>query len=136
MNVRGDVISVHDVKRWATGALVVLALVRALIPLGFMPDLRSAALGDFKLIICSSGGLQALAPDDGNPHSGEPASEPPGHNQPCAFAIALADTARAQDHVIVKPAATHMRVRLPAQIVLPPARAGPALGSRAPPFIS
>lgn len=140
MIVRGDVIKVRDLRRWAASVLVALALLRALIPPGFMPDFNSATLGDFKLVICTSSGLHVLDTGSGNASpdapQDKPESQPAGHDQPCAFAIVFADAGRIQDFTVLKPSFAVSRPVLPPQINLPPARAGPALGSRAPPILS
>ncbi len=144
MIVRGDVIKVRDLKRWMASVLVVLSLLRALIPLGFMPDLTSAALGDFKLVICTTSGLHVLEAGTGStlpePETNQPDrqsdGQPAGHDQPCAFAVVFADATTMQDYAVLKPDVPAGRPVLPHQTALPPARAGPALGSRAPPTLS
>lgn len=49
--------------------LALLALfVRASVAPGFMPDFEAAARGEFKIVICSAGGLKTISLDaDGHP---------------------------------------------------------------------
>jgi len=42
---------------------VIAVLIRGLIAPGLMPDVQAAAEGDFRLVICSAGGLKTVALD-------------------------------------------------------------------------
>ncbi len=127
-----------DGRTWRANIVrVVLAafLLRALIPAGFMPDFGAASRGVFQVVICSANGLEHLTLDvNGKPVHEQKSSH---QHQPCAFsglaAVALPDLAAAQ-----APAPDHRVIGLIAccAIGLPPARAGPPLGSRGPPQIS
>lgn len=54
---------------------VIAILLRGMVAPGLMPDLAANADGDFKLVICSSGGLKALLP--GSDSDGD--ESPAGH---------------------------------------------------------
>lgn len=135
MSVQGRKI---DGRTWHANILrVVLAafLLRALIPAGFMPDFGAASRGVFQVVICSANGLEHLTLDvNGKPVHEQKSSH---QHQPCAFsglaAVALPDLAVAQ-----APAPDHRIVGMQTYDAtgLPPARAGPPLGSRGPPQIS
>lgn len=127
-----------DGRTWRANIVrVVLAafLLRALIPAGFMPDFGAASRGVFQVVICSANGLEHLTLDvNGKPVHEQKSSH---QHQPCAFsglaAVALPDLAAGQvnapDHRVIGLIAYRA-------IGLPPARAGPPLGSRGPPQIS
>lgn len=133
---RGD----SAVKGWMIRLLLAAVVLRALIPVGFMPDFRAAAHGEFKIVICTASGSKLVTLDaDGKLIAGEPSSDhkAPHHDEPCAFAgivgvaIATLDT----PHLIV-PQFDIAATSVSDDLVLPPARAGPVLGSRGPPQFS
>jgi len=89
----------------------------------------------FKVVICTASGQQSLTLDA----EGNPAPEPSQHHkdQPCAFAGLAALTAPDLSWVAVTlPTFPETRPVLGVYAQLPPARAGPAHGSRAPPIYS
>lgn len=124
-------------RRWISGVLLLTLAMRVLIPAGYMPDFAALARGTLKVVVCSANGPRELAID----LTGQPAhdkSAPAKHSgEPCAFAGLAAATP--PPDVILAPiaflAAPTAHAAAPASI-LPPARAGPALGSRAPPALS
>lgn len=119
-------------------ALVTLALVvlRALIPAGYMPDLDAARDGRFTVVICTADGSTTLdLLSDGTPADERPAKSPAQDH--CVFGGAtILGLAAAPIALGVVDAATDVRAGIPADVTLPPTRAGPPLGSRAPPSLS
>jgi len=115
--------------------LLVALFVRALVPAGFMPAVAAQGHG-LTLVICSgSGGLQTITVDEEGKKL--PAKSGKTSHEPCAFSGHLGIAAPSLD------VATLLHVLEPARppivaanYFLPPVRAGPALGSRAPPFHS
>ncbi|WP_366927313.1 hypothetical protein [Hyphomicrobium sp.] len=100
-----------------------------------MPDFGAASHGVFQVVICSANGLEHLTLDvDGKPVHGQKSSH---QHQPCAFsglaAVALPSLADAR-----LPVPSHHSVATLTYDAagLPPARAGPPLGSRGPPQLS
>lgn len=85
------------VRRFATLAVLLALTIRAIVPVGMMPDLSRLAEGQFQLVICTGHGPEtvftqdpgivatsgqqspAKVPADGSDHSGDP----------CPFAAAL-----------------------------------------------
>lgn len=122
--------------RFALRYLLLFALLmRALVPVGYMPAAAADGHG-LSLVICNgSGELQAIALDDqGNPVP--PKSEKSSH-EPCAFAGHVALSAPSFDAAILMHIVEADRVPVVALgVVRPPVRAGPPLGSRAPPHRS
>lgn len=125
----GPILKRH-VARYLTGLLLVAVMVRALVPAGFMPDFQSGPDGTFKIVICTANGFKVISTDAGDDPS--PRSDH-GHDV-CAFAATaslallvpeVAETPRPHVSLLVQ--------AIPAEVVLPPARAGPQLGSRGPP---
>ena len=56
--------------------IICCLLLRALVPVGFMPDLGAARDGVFTIVICTAAGLSTVAVDeDGNPVAPHPSSE-------------------------------------------------------------
>lgn len=124
----------RDWRFWATQALLVAFILRALIPAGYMPDLAAARAGTFQIVICAAGGEHLIAVDaDGN--------EVPDHSaafagEPCAFA-GLAAMALHNLETLPATRVEYGDTALWPQlaVTMPPARAGPQLGSRAPPTL-
>lgn len=121
-----------NLRHWAARLLVVCLLLRALIPLGFMPDFSAAANGTFKVVICSATGAKTvtLGPD------GNPVHNPAKSNahDACPFGAAPLAAAPPSFGAVAQPVefASAQTVR-PYNDVIEVWRAGPALGSRAPP---
>jgi len=122
-------------QNWLSKALLVMLVLRALIPAGYMPDF-GASSGKTGIVICSANGSWTLDLDR-LAQTSDPASQ---HQQtePCAFS----GLAQAYVPVIgppeVLPETKFLLVQfiVASQTILPPVRAGPAHGSRAPPSIS
>lgn len=138
MRIRGDVRAFACCRRLAAQLLVVVLCLRALIPIGFMTDAHAAKSGAFRLVICSAyGGVSTIDVDLGLDRGG-PQKSSQSHDQPCAFAGLGADVSDlVQTVMVILPRVAHSARRVLARhAVLPPACAGPVLGSRAPPSIS
>lgn len=142
MRIRGDVLSFASWRRLAAQLLVALLCLRALVPAGFMTDAHAAKNGVFRIVICTANALNKTVDLDlgtGDLGSGgETQKTSPAHDQPCAFAGLAVDFSDAvQQYAIVKPhIATSVRIEVTRSAMMPPARAGPVLGSRAPPTLS
>lgn len=130
----------HGSSLWVDGwrgiAAVVMLLaiaVRALLPVGYMPDAHAASAGVLKLVICSGAGLTtiALGPD------GTPIDDHriPPTDEPCAFSVLPGGASLAHVPVIEAPVA-HVRqqVRLHVAAPKPVPTFVPCLGARAPPL--
>ncbi|MGD9784635.1 MAG: DUF2946 family protein [Hyphomicrobiaceae bacterium] len=111
--------------------LLCALLVRALVPAGFMPSAAADGHG-LTLVICNgSGELLSVTPDDGQQ---VPSKSEGGSHEPCAFAGHVALTAPAFEvTTLLSMPETEEGLNAGSDVVLPPARAGPPLGSRAPP---
>lgn len=118
------------VWRW----VAVLFTLRALLPVGFMPDFAAARDGRIALAFCTAGGLKtqrvdaaAASKDDGGKAAVHAADE-------CPFGLALSPAlpATTTTGLAVAAAGPDPDVSATAS-VLPPAPRGPPLGSRAPP---
>ncbi|MEQ1669268.1 MAG: hypothetical protein ABL893_00265 [Hyphomicrobium sp.] len=137
----GRTVSAYGSWRHLAARLLVFVLcLRALIPNGFMTDADAAAAGVFKIVICSSGSSHSIAilDDSGTATDGEPQKLSPGNDQPCAFSANSVAIAGAHHSAsMITPPVFDIVPFYPARhTLLPPARAGPVLGSRAPPAIS
>lgn len=120
--------------------LLAAVVLRALIPVGFMPDFSAAANGVFKVVICTASGTKYVTVDaDGQPVDSAPLSGQKAQHQdePCAFAglLPIAIAALEAPHLIV-PQFDVAKIGVSADVTLPPARAGPVLGARGPPQFS
>jgi hypothetical protein len=118
---------------WLGQLLLACLFLRALIPQGFMPDFGASADDAFKMVICSASGSKVIAFDaDGGPAD---APQLAHHDQPCVFSglcpFALNTVAANELPAPIFVVIAHPQ---PSRFLLPPARAGPLLGSRAPPL--
>lgn len=124
-----------NVTRWWVTHLLLLAYIaRALIPAGYMPDFAAASDGIFKVVICSAMGAKSIALDEGDAPLPGPSD---GHDdQPCAFAglVAVAMPALGA-FTMATPEFQVSNLYPRVADLLPPARAGPQLGSRGPPQV-
>lgn len=123
-------------RSWLSQILLVVLLLRAMIPAGYMPDVGPASADSAGIVICSAHGSYTLGVN-GAEQKSDPASQ---HKltEPCAFS-GLAQTyipVIGQPEVLPVAISTPVHYAAASQAVLPPVRAGPALGSRAPPSIS
>lgn len=136
MRVLGEVIRFATWRQRAVGLLLVALFVRVLAPAGFMLDVSAAAGGVFKIVICTAGGGSKVVSLDatGNQAPDQPSA---GHEQPCVFAGIVTNGDATHTYTIEKPRTDGVAPVLPGRHALvPPARAGPVLGSRAPPAFS
>ncbi len=120
-------------RTWVARVLLLALVLRALIPAGFMPDLGAMADGSFKVVICSAAGTKLVTLDaEGNPL---PDTATQHDGEACAFSgmATYALTPVVADMAVVYDASADHAAKRPV-VVLPPARAGPVLGSRAPPI--
>ena len=118
--------------RRALGILLIVALaVRSLVAIGYMPAV-TAEDGSVTIVICSAGGPQLVKLDG----SGAP-QEPSHHSdEACAFGCIAGVLPPMLAHQRVPVAVAEAVPELAGETTLPPARAGPAHGSRAPPALS
>lgn len=135
MGIRGDGIGVVRLRALVASTLIVAFLLRAIIPVGYMPDFGAAARGVFKVVICTASGSK-MVPFDGETQK-DPKGHPDKHDQPCAFSglgavafLTLGNEAPLPPDFVTPVLIPHLAVSLP------PARAGPPLGSRGPPQLS
>lgn len=129
-------LSVARDGNWLSQLLLVMLFVRALIPTGYMPDFGSSTPGKIGIVICSAHGTRTVFVDGAAPiHT--PASQS-DLTEPCAFSglaqafiplTGLPEVVPADDAVPVQ-------ITSARRFTVPPVRAGPVLGSRAPPSIS
>ncbi len=69
--------------------LAVLMVLRAAVPLGFMPDLTRLAGGVLEIVICSAEGIGTITVDEsGDPVTPGHPDPGPAHNSLCPFAAA------------------------------------------------
>ena len=133
MNIRRDVRK-SLVHRWL-GHLVLLVFVcRSLIPVGFMPDLAGVSRGAFQLVICTGYGWKTVELD-ANGHK-LPAKHSGSHHQPCAFSISAVSDLPIMAITIIPQLIKAVVTRDRIFEMLPPPRAGPRVGSRAPPSLT
>lgn len=117
--------------------LIAFAL-RALLPIGFMPDLHALQDGRFEIVLCTADGAHLLTVgSDGQPIDPDSSKDPKSQSsQDCPFGIAFAKA------LIVPVSASAMSALIMRDVVLPspsdlallPPAQGPPLGSRAPPI--
>lgn len=123
--------------RFIARLTLLLFALRAIVPVGFMPDLGALGHGEVKIVICTGDGTRALLVDeagqplaDQNPHKAHHAAD-------CPFSMASAKTflLPALVAAIGRPA-VEQRFLPPggAESVPPPAH-GPPLGQRGPPVL-
>jgi hypothetical protein len=130
----GTISNLRRVRAWLGQALVVAIVLRALIPAGFMPVLSEPDGGGLKIVICTAHGTKLVAAVEDGGSDTRSAAKHAG--EPCAF-VSLA-TLPAPDSAVSQ---TPGKPNAPAYArhaagTLPPARAGPANGSRAPPALT
>lgn len=129
MNILRGGIKRGGVAQWVLSLLVLAFAVRALVPPGYMPEFSQ---GVFKVVICTASGSKILHDSEhDNPQA------PSHHGQPCAFAgLAVFDVPQFEVVAFRPVVANDAGLIAPLAVSLPPARAGPPLGSRGPPSIS
>jgi hypothetical protein len=135
MNMLRDAANGGALRGWIIRVVLFAFALRAFIPAGYMPDFDAVGNGMFKVVICSAYGAKTIAVDtNGNKVPGPSHST---HDQPCAFGgVTVAAIPTLAMAVLEAPEFIGEAVHPRTTIVLPPARAGPPLGSRGPPQIS
>ncbi|NYT68889.1 DUF2946 family protein [Pusillimonas noertemannii] len=114
-------------------------LYRAVIPVGYMPDIVGARDGKFSITLCTvGGGTNTLLMDLGG-QPDQPSPDDYFDNQDCPFGIVVSQAVMpSQEPPVLVRMVVHHPVFLPhrnqAQPPLP--ALGPPLGSRAPPHTS
>ncbi len=144
MDGRRNKTTMSVTARWLSQLLLTAMVLRALIPVGYMPDLPAAANGIFKVVICTTDGAKTIAVDRNGllapteyPGNDHPSDQGDHRDHPCAFSGIFAVADRASDALAVQPAVYAIAAVSPRDTrTLPPVRAGPAVGSRAPPHVS
>lgn len=120
--------------------LLFATVLRALAPLGFMPDLQALQEGRVEIVLCTGIGFKTITVDaagrpvlpdgsDAPSDPGEGAGADCAFRSPAAAALLLPEVA-----ALPAPAAAYSeRLRPAAAQALPPPAQGPPLGARAPP---
>lgn len=111
-------------------------LYRAVIPMGYMPDVSGGRDGKFSISLCTTGGGASALLMDWDGQSGQPSPGDHFDNQSCPFGIVVSQAVMpSQEPPALVGNVAHHPVSLPhrnqAQPPLP--ALGPPLGSRAPP---
>lgn len=122
-------------RMWIAKILIIAFACRTLIPVGYMPDFDALSKGVIKVVICTSSGDKTVAFDaNGKPH---PAKDGAHAHHPCAFSgLASVDLPDLGLNSL-KPVFVEDNLPIASRTaMLPPARAGPGLGSRGPPDFS
>lgn len=122
----------QSLRHWVSWTLLVCMMLRALVPVGYMPDFAAAAKGTFKVVICTSEGARTVtvALDGDQQHQQKPGKS----HELCPFGAAPATGTLPAPAVAALPAAlASADAPLPAHDVILIWKPGPALGSRAPP---
>ena len=125
----------RDWHRLARLTLVLFAL-RALLPVGFMPDLGLLKQGGFQIVLCTAQGPATVTVDaDGNPQTPDGTPADAAFAKDCPFGTAFGKAFALPAVVAALPllaAADAVLARFLPLDLRPPAQ-GPPLGSRAPP---
>ena len=135
MAIEGTISALRRVRVWLGHALLVAFVLRAVIPAGFMPVFSALDGGALKIVICTAHGTKVITADEGA--AADTSMVAKHASDPCAFAplIVLA----APDNLVASISPAMRQVPGPvrnAGEIVPPARAGPANGSRAPPSLA
>lgn len=135
MRHRGNGIKGWASQRWIIHLLLVAFTLRALIPVGYMPDLAAASRGVLRIVICTAAGAKLLTVDE----NGDPApQERADHSdKPCAFSgLASVAVPALEAATVGPPELGGPPLIARPSVEAPPARAGPAHRTRAPPLSS
>ncbi|NYT25950.1 DUF2946 family protein [Alcaligenaceae bacterium] len=111
-------------------------LCRAVIPVGYMPDLSGGRDGKFAITFCTVGGGTSTMLVDLNDKPDQPSPSDHFDNQDCPFGIVVSQVAMPSQETtaLVRVVAHHLVPLRHRNQALPPLPAlGPPLGSRAPP---
>lgn len=137
MGLRGGIIGEKAARGVIAWTLLALMMLRAAIPVGFMPDLDALREGRIEIVVCTPGGLKTITvPDDAaGPAGSEGGSSNGATAHECPF-----DAVVSQAALLAEPVSDIGR---PAELAGPPLilgagaptvrSFGPPLGSRAPP---
>jgi hypothetical protein len=135
MNIRGNANGAGKFRHWLSQVVLFAFVCRALIPVGFMPDFAGASKGVYQVVICTGYGPQSIDLDANGQKV--PTKHGTSHHQPCAFSTSPTVASLNFPEVDVAPLGIVAEVSATGTFeALPPVRAGPAVGSRAPPQFS
>jgi hypothetical protein len=118
--------------------ILVLFALRAMVPVGYMPDLGALEHGQVRIVVCTGAGFKTLLVDEaGQPVGSQEAGKTQHAGDGCPFGTASASAFLAPALVVtLAPPVFQRHFLLPGSGValLPPAQ-GPPLGPRAPPTV-
>jgi hypothetical protein len=121
-----------DARRWIVRLLLFAFALRALIPVGFMPDLAAARNGNFQVVICTVQGMMTVEVDGNGKIVPEKTGAKAGEH--CVFSVLGTLLLPTFDGNVALTGRRIVAAEIPSLAVdLPPVRAGPQLGSRGPP---
>ena len=123
--------------RFMARLTLVLFALRALVPVGFMPDLGALGHGQVQIVICTGDGTRSLLVDEAGKPLADQDSHKAHHAADCPFSMASAKAFLLPAPVVAAGYPDVERGFLPparAEAVLPPAQ-GPPLGQRGPPVL-
>lgn len=124
--------------RFAARLALLFFVLRAAMPVGYMPDLGALKYGEVRVIICTGSGTQALLVDEaGQPVDDAGRSKPHAAAADCAFGIATIPALALPDApaTLARPAFSAALPAAGESRVLRPQPHGRPLGPRAPPSL-
>jgi hypothetical protein len=125
-------------RRCVARLILVLFALRAVVPVGYMPDLGALEHGQVRIVVCTGAGFKSLLVDEaGQPVDAQESGKSQHAGADCPFGTAAAKALLAPTLVVaLAPPAYEQHFRHPGSGValLPPAQ-GPPLGPRAPPTV-
>lgn len=124
-----------SLKRFAAQLTLALFALRALVPVGYMPDLAAAGEGQVRIVICTGYGSKSILVDEaGKPLADRDAGQT-GHGD-CPFGTASGAAFLAPEPAMapVHPALVQDFLSPVSALSLTPPAHGPPLGQRAPPI--
>lgn len=122
-------------RRFAAQLTLALFALRALVPVGYMPDLAAAGDGQVRIVICTGYGSKSILVDETGAPADDRGTSQPGHGD-CPFGTASGAAFLAPEPALAPLHPVLAQGFLPpagAQSLTPPAQ-GPPLGQRAPPI--
>jgi hypothetical protein len=132
LSIPGDQLRVFASRQWFTHLLILTIALRIFVPAGFMLDTSGASGSPLQIVICTGYG-----PAGGGTGHDEPGTSSPASDMPCAAATAFSILVPSETAIPASLVNERMPLSGPRHAgLLPPARAGPAHGSRAPPLHS
>ena len=135
MGSEGTISGLRRVRVWLGHALLVAFVLRALIPAGFMPEFSDPDGRAIKIVICTAHGTKLVTADEDAAADTNTIAK--HASDPCAFAPIT--VLAAPESLVASISLSERQVpgtARNARQILPPARAGPANGSRAPPSLA